>query len=192
MKSVPETLECREALAFIRMEASDFAEASRQFQFLRDNGKTSRSILDGLAFSHIKQGDWVQASAALESSLKRFGEDGWTQKNLGYVWRARGNLGRAISHYRRACILAPRDAEAIHDLGFALYLARDFNEAITQLQLSLRLRPKWGLAHYNLALAHWNLHHYSLALEHARRAQSLGVREAAGAVRSLSQVWKNP
>jgi len=40
------------------MEASDYRESAAQFQFILRNGTASKSVLDGLAYSFMKLGDY--------------------------------------------------------------------------------------------------------------------------------------
>jgi tetratricopeptide (TPR) repeat protein len=183
----PAEQECREQLASLLTEAGDYKESAEQYQALLRNGRANKSILDGLAFSLLKVGDHAQAIGLFESSLQRFGPDALINSNLGYLYRCAGNLKPAILNYRRARDLSPKDPERSHDLAFILYLARDYESAVPPFLTALRLKPDWGLAHYNLALTYWNLRQYGPALAHARAAQERGVREAGTAVRALTE-----
>jgi tetratricopeptide (TPR) repeat protein len=92
----------------------------------------------------------------------------------------------AILNYRLARDLSPSDPERNLDLGLSLYLARDYPGAATSLQVTLRLMPTSGTAHYYLALTYWNQGQYVLALAHARLAQEHGVSEAKPMIQTLS------
>jgi tetratricopeptide (TPR) repeat protein len=177
---------CREQLAFLRMEASDYREAGTQLQALLRSGTASKSILDGLAFSLMKSGDHLQAVGLFESSLERYGRDGWVYANLGYLYRCRSDLASSIAAYRSARDMAPESPERNHDLGYVLYLARRYEAAAGPFQAALRLRPDWGEAHYHLALNYWQLREHALALAHARLALEKGVENAAPVVRALT------
>ncbi|NWG13247.1 MAG: tetratricopeptide repeat protein [Acidobacteria bacterium] len=177
---------CRELLASIRMGAGDFTESIQHFQALLRGGIASKAILDGLGYSLMKVGRYPEAAVLLRSSLERYGPDAWVYSNLGYVQRCRNELVSAIECYREAWKLSPQDAERSHDLAYALYLNREYEAAIGPFQEAVRLRPDWGLAHYNLSLAYWHLHLYAQALIHARRAQEAGMIEATTVVAALS------
>jgi tetratricopeptide (TPR) repeat protein len=90
-----------------------------------------------------------------------------------------------VANYRRARDLSPGDAERQHDFGFALYLARKYEAATEPLQAALRLRPDWGLAHYDLAMNCWQLKRYELALKHARIAQQHDVPQASRIIAAI-------
>jgi tetratricopeptide (TPR) repeat protein len=182
----PGNRECREQLASLRMDASDYQESAREFQTLLRNGTATKTVLDGLGFSLLRNGEHLQSIELFKRSLARYGTDAWIHSNLGYLYRIRGQLEAAVLHYRRACEIAPGDAEKNHDLGFALYLARDYTSALQPLQTAVRLKPDWGQAHHNLAMTLWNLRQYGPALTHARSAELLGVAGAGAIVRALS------
>jgi tetratricopeptide (TPR) repeat protein len=182
----PEDAQCREQLASLDLGFSRYGDAAAQFQFLLRKGTSSKSILDGLAFSLLNQGNYSGAFRVFESSLRRFGPDAWVESNLGYLSRCLGDLAAAAQHYRRACELVPSDPEKRYDLALVLYLKGDFASAANSLETALRLKPGWGAAHYNLAMAYWNLRQYAPALAHARLAQQNGVSEARSVVETLS------
>jgi tetratricopeptide (TPR) repeat protein len=120
-------------------------------------------------------------------SLKRYGPDARVYANLGFLHRCVGNITAAVADYRRARDRAPADAERNGDLGFVLYLARDFSGAVAPLQTALRLKPDWGMGHFHLAMVYWNLGQYRLALSCARIAQEHGIQEAKPVVQSLAK-----
>jgi tetratricopeptide (TPR) repeat protein len=178
---------CREQLATLRMDASDYHESAQQFQSLLRSGIASKAILDGLAFSLTKLGDYPQSITIFRSSLERFGTDPWVYSSLGFAYRMQGDLNSAISCYRKAREMTPRDPDASYNLGYALHLAGDFAAAVEPLLASLRIKPDRGLAHYHLALTYWHLQQYGPALIQARMALENGVPQAAQAVAILSE-----
>jgi tetratricopeptide (TPR) repeat protein len=168
------------------MTLSHHRQAAEQFEILLRNGKSGKSILDGLGFSYIKLGEYGRAIPILESSLRRYGEDPWIHSNLGYAHRCLSGLENSVEHYRRALKSSPEDPMLLHDLAFALYLDTRYEEASTLFQEALRRKPDWGRAHFNLAMTYWRLNQYPLALKHARAAQEMGVPEAQSVVETLS------
>jgi tetratricopeptide (TPR) repeat protein len=178
---------CREQLAFLRMEAADYRQSAMHLQVLLRGGIASKSILDGLAFSLLKTGDYLQATGLFESSVNRYGKDEWIYSNLGYLYRCRSDLTSSIAAYRKARDMAPESPERNHDLGYVLYLARQYEGAVRPFQTALRFRPDWGEAHYNLAMNYWQLGQFVLALTHARLAQEKGIEKAAPVARALTR-----
>jgi superkiller protein 3 len=186
LKRNPGDLDCRELMAYLKLDAGNYPEAEEQLQATLRKGRDSKDVLDNLAFARMKLGRYREAIDVFETSLKRYGADGWISYNLGYLYQGVGNLPSAVSSYRRARQLSPQDPDTNHNLGFALYLSKDYTSALEPLLAAVRLRPDWGLAHFNLAMDYWNLRQYGRALTHARIAQEKGFRGAAGVVQALT------
>jgi len=182
----PGDLDCREQLAALKFEASDYEDAAKQFQVVLRSGTATKSVLDNLSFSLMKIGDYNRAIRVAEDSLRQFGPDDRVYAALGYLYRCRGDLKAAIRNYRQACDLAASNPDRNFDLGLALYLAKEYAAAISPFQSAIRLKPGMGTAHYYLAVTYWNLGQRVLALACARQAQELGVKAARTVVQSLS------
>jgi TolB-like protein/DNA-binding winged helix-turn-helix (wHTH) protein/Flp pilus assembly protein TadD len=67
---------------------------------------------------------------------------------------ARGRYEEAFSEIRRAHELDPLSVPISTDMGFELYYARHYDEAITQLRSVLQTSPKFPLAHLWLGRAY--------------------------------------
>jgi TolB-like protein/DNA-binding winged helix-turn-helix (wHTH) protein/cytochrome c-type biogenesis protein CcmH/NrfG len=67
---------------------------------------------------------------------------------------ARGRHEEALSEIRRAHELDPLSVPISTDMGFELYYARHYDEAITQLRSVLQTSPKFPLAHLWLGRAY--------------------------------------
>jgi Flp pilus assembly protein TadD len=61
--------------------------------------------------------------------------------NLGTICSQQGDLAQATQWLRRAVALAPRDARAQANLGYALLEAGHRDEAIAHLLAALQLQP---------------------------------------------------
>ncbi len=178
-------LDCRQQLAWLRLDSLDYKEASAQYKFLLDHGRETKDVLDGLSFSQMRRGVYSQAIDLANISIRKFGPDARVYSNLGFLHRCVGDLAAAAADYKNAVNLTPESADANEDLGFTFYLKRDFAAAVGPLETAVRLKPGWGMAHFNLAMVYWNLNQYHLALSQARLAQQLGVRDAGRVVRTL-------
>lgn len=76
-----------------------------------------------------EQGDFAQAAALYDSLLSEGYELAELHYNLGNAYFRQDQLGKAILHYERALILAPGDADALHNLAFAKqHTLDDFEE----------------------------------------------------------------
>ncbi len=182
----PGDSDCLELLAYLNLEGADYHAAASLFDTILRNGRASKDLLDSLGFAYLRLGERQEAVDMLESSLKRYGPDPWIYSNLGYLYQGMGKIQAAIANYRRARDLSPRDPEINHNLGFALYLAKDYASALKPFKVAVRIRPDWGLAHFNLAMTYWNLRQYPMALTHARIAEEHGSPGASRVVQTLS------
>ena len=72
---------------------------------------------DGLAA--WEQGQLDEAIAAWEQPLADGRGSSALHTNLGVAWYRKGDLPRAIAHWRIARILGPRNSDAVHDLAVA-------------------------------------------------------------------------
>lgn len=77
---------------------------------------------------------------------------------------ARGRHEEAFSEIRRAHELDPLSVPISTDMGFELYYARHYNEAITQLRSVLQTSPKFPLAHLWLGRAYEQKEMYAEAI----------------------------
>ncbi len=59
-----------------------------------------------------------------------------------------------VESYRAAASERPNDAQALADLGWGLYGAAQYAEAVEQFQRALSADPGYLDAHYGLGLAH--------------------------------------
>ena len=88
---------------------------------------------------------------------------GW--KALGAAWVNRGEFGQALQPLQKAVAVAPADAGALSNLGFALHNQRRPVEAEVNLRLALQLRPGFAAALINLGSAVLGQDRYAEAAE---------------------------
>jgi len=85
----------------------------------------------------------------------------------------------AITNYRKALDLEPKDAVTHYDLALALKYKGDDREALKEFQAAIKLRPKWAEAHYGLGATWYDLQNQSEAVSELRTAESLDPAHAA-------------
>jgi hypothetical protein len=71
---------------------------------------------------------------------------------LGLCLARMGRLGEGIASLREAAALAPDDPRILNNLGHALKLQGEPQEAATMFEAALRADPHYELARYNLAM----------------------------------------
>ncbi len=90
--------------------------------------------------------------------------------NLAEVWRALGQLDKAIECCRTALALSPAYPEAANHLGLALMQQGKVAEAIEQFRAALMVRPNFAVVHSNLAHALQAQGQLESAITHYRKA----------------------
>ena len=85
----------------------------------------SASALLMRGLSSYEKGDYEAAATDFEELLDQGHDDAIVHYDLGNACFKLGRLGRAIWHYRRAHILAPRDTDVQANLEYARFLALD-------------------------------------------------------------------
>lgn len=84
-----------------------------------------------------------------------------------------GDYLRAVRIYRHVLDAEPRNHEALHHFGMALYQLDRREEAIQLIEASLHVEPDQSDAWLNLARIHFNDARYDAALEAVARARAL-------------------
>jgi len=116
-------------------------------------------------------------SLVYESPMTLWGDtvarnpDAWAAHgSLGIALAAQGRYDEAISHYLRALVLRPEDADAHNNFGDALQAMGRLEEAIVHYRWALRNDADFAVAHYNLANALRQSGDPEDALRHYRQA----------------------
>lgn len=95
------------------------------------------------------------------------------QLNLGLAYSTRGEVQKAIHHYRAALALEPGLPGAYNNLG-KLYMAKGLIEdAITHYEQAISLMPGAAAYHNNLSLAYKMTGNIEKAKEHRKEAERL-------------------
>ncbi len=90
--------------------------------------------------------------------------------NLAEVWRALGQLDKAVECCRTALALSPGYPEAANHLGLALMQQGKLAQAIEQFRAALLVRPNFAIVHSNLANALQAQGQLESAIKHYRKA----------------------
>lgn len=80
--------------------------------------------------------------------------DDYSRARAAYVLENSGDLERAIAEYQKALEINPRNVHAHQRLGFLLFHAKkQFKAGLVHTTEALRLDPRDGCAHFDLAMA---------------------------------------
>jgi len=146
-------------------------------------GRRYRKIMVGIATgaafcgltvcTWLQVGYWRDSITLLEHAVQVTPNNTIAHTNLGVAWKARGEINKAIKHYRKALELGGGGFRAYNNLAAALRKQGKIDEAIEQYQKALQLKPDSWQVHYNLALALTDKGRLDSAIEHCRKALKL-------------------
>jgi tetratricopeptide (TPR) repeat protein len=98
--------------------------------------------------------------------------------NLGVSLQAQGNLDAAVSNYRRALAIKPRDAKALANLGAALKIQGQLDAAAESFRRALAINPGDAGVHNNLGVVLQGQGDFDAAIKSYRKAISLNPDDA--------------
>jgi tetratricopeptide (TPR) repeat protein len=105
----------------------------------------------------VREGLLDEAEVVLGQALKIDENLAKTHYFLGVVKKERGKYDEALSHFRRAESLYPRDRVVLNDIGRVLFLQRKFEDGLAALKKVVEIDPEDLMAHYNLMLCYKGL-----------------------------------
>lgn len=127
----------------------------------------------GIALERAKQ--WDEAEALLLKALDSQPEHPYLLNYLGYSWADQGiNLARARAMIERAVELRPTDGYIVDSLGWVLYRAGEYADAVRHLERAVELRPTDPVINDHLGDAYWQVGRYQEARFQWQRALSFG------------------
>ncbi len=89
------------------------------------------------AMTHVQQGQWDEAIAALKAILKADATNAQAQFMLGYALHASGDLDNAILAHKKATKMPAVAPQAFYNLGCAYALQGKTNDAFEALQTAM-------------------------------------------------------
>jgi tetratricopeptide (TPR) repeat protein len=88
---------------------------------------------------------------------------------LGIAYRNKGKWNEAIQVYQQAYVLEPQNPEVspviLNNLGYTLFLKKDYPRAIEQYEKAIALAPRFKEAHSNLSQTYYEQQKYEDALK---------------------------
>jgi tetratricopeptide (TPR) repeat protein len=132
--------------------------------------------------ARIQEGNVAGAEEVLRKALELDPLLAKSHFFMALVMKARGNYDEAIGHLRTAAARYPRDRVVRNQLGRLLFLKRQYQEAIGELQAVLDIDPEDLQAHYNLMLCWQGLGDSQRARESQALYQRFKADESAQAI----------
>lgn len=105
------------------------------------------------------------ALAELQAGLKIDPDDAAAQRDLAEVYGNVGKYSEAEALYRALLSTQPKDPELHHQLGQTLMRLKNFGGAEQEFLTALKLKPDWGAAYGDLAVAANENQDYPLAIK---------------------------
>jgi len=106
-----------------------------------------------------------EAAVELQAGLKIAPADSSAQADLAEVFFQGGKYAEAEALYRSLLASRAQDAELHHQLGQALLKQKKFPDAKQEFMAALKLKPDWGAAYGDLAVAANEMQDYALAIK---------------------------
>jgi TolB-like protein/DNA-binding winged helix-turn-helix (wHTH) protein/Tfp pilus assembly protein PilF len=139
--------------------------------------KLDDTLADGhTSLAYVKLSyDWDFAAAELEFKRAIDLNPGYATAHHWYAhyFLARSQPEKALAEVRRAVALDPLSLSINVGLGWCLYHAHRFDEAIQQYRSTLDLNPTFSLAHSTLGMAYVQKRLYAEALAEFNKASTL-------------------
>jgi tetratricopeptide (TPR) repeat protein len=161
----PSSTEALTGVGNIYMRGHRFTEAEdilRKLVALHPNDAGAHMQL-GRMLAADGQND--NAIAELQAALKLAPDDVGGQRDLADLYASAGKYDQAEAQYRSLLATRPNDPELRHGLGQAFLKQRKFAEAQQELLATVKLKPDFGAAYGDLAIAANENKNYELAIK---------------------------
>src|SRR5215469_8977551 len=152
-------------LANVYMRSQRYPEAEdylRKVVAQRPNDSIAHIQLGRVLAADQKYDDAV---TELQAGLKLAPNDDSARRDLADVYLSAGKYAEADALYRSLLSGKPNDPELHHQYGQALMKLKKFGEAEQQFLAAVRLKPDWGAAYGDLAVAANENQDYPLAIK---------------------------
>jgi len=152
-------------LANVYMRGQRFPEAEnylRKVAAQRPNDAVVHVQMGRILAAEQKYDD---AIPELQLALKLVPNDVGARRDLAEIYVNAGKYAEAESLYRSLLASQPNDPELHHQYGQALMKLKKFGEAEQQFLMAVKLKPDWGAAYGDLAVAANENQDYPLAIK---------------------------
>ncbi|HSQ20282.1 MAG TPA: tetratricopeptide repeat protein [Blastocatellia bacterium] len=139
-------------LARVRFEAGEYKEALEQLVLVDEKNQRYDEAQFYLGVAQDALGQTEQALGALKKLAARLPLFE-VYNNIGVLLIKQKQYKDAVDHLKPASEAAPRDTDALFNLGYAYYLAKDNARAASSLKNETTLRASDGEAFYILSKA---------------------------------------
>ncbi len=147
---------------YVQLGKNELAEVS--LKLILDQQPNDMKVMEQYGLLLLKDRKYAVAKAALEPVVAQ--QKSWRAYNgLGILANVLGDFPRAEVLFRKADAIFPNSPELLNNLGFALYSASRFPEALAYYNKALQINPDFKKAIYNYALLQAFLGKYDIAYD---------------------------
>jgi len=179
----PADIDLRLTYADLLRQKSRFPEAAAQYDAaltkiaVTSNRRGLALYHRGIAYQEMHQ--WPHAEADLLAALQLRPDDPGLLNYLAFSWADQGiNLDRARTMLERAIQLVPDDGAIIDSLGWVMFRAGDFEDAVKQLERAVALDADDATVNDHLGDAYWRVGREIEARAQWERAERLASDKA--------------
>jgi tetratricopeptide (TPR) repeat protein len=161
----PNSTDALTALANFFTRAKRLPEAEEMLRRLESLAPKNESEHLQLGRVLSAEGKDAEAAAELQKALDLQADDWDALRELAFVQQRSKQYAAAESSYRTLLMHFAKDAEVYEGLGSALLSQHKYAEAQNKFMVCIRLKPEWGEAHGQLALAAAGNNQYEVAIK---------------------------
>jgi len=161
----PSSTDAVVGLANVYMQGKRFPEAEEYLRKIAAQRSNDPVVHVQLGRVLAADGKYDDAIPELQMALKLVPNDVAARRDLADVYVSAGKYAEADSLYRSLLAAQPNDPELHHQYGQALMKLKKFGEAEQQFLAAIKLKPDWGAAYGDLAVAANENQDYPLAIK---------------------------
>ncbi|QND52164.1 tetratricopeptide repeat protein [Phyllobacterium sp. 628] len=110
----------------------------------------------GISYERLKQ--WDKAEPNFTKALELYPDQPQVQNYLGYMWIDMNmKLEQGLDLIKKAVASRPQDGYIVDSLGWAYYRLGNYADAVTQLELAIKLLPQDPTINDHLGDAYWRV-----------------------------------
>ncbi len=160
----PTNIELLQKMAelYVHLEKYELAEVS--FKLILKQQPNNIKVQEEYGLLLLKERKYQEAKTSLGAVVAKQ-LSGSAYNGLGIIATVQGNLIEAEALFKKADRIVPNNPEILNNLGFALYSAEKYPEAMAYYNLALQIAPGFKKALYNYALLQGRLGNYDLAYD---------------------------
>jgi tetratricopeptide (TPR) repeat protein len=166
------------AFVWYYSETNDLNAAIACFEQLRDQGTDNPETFCNAGIAYDRAGFHEKAVNCFSTALELYPDYDEARELLADLYIATGRTGEAVTLYRQALAVSPRNIRLLSRLTFCLAENSEHRKARENAEESIRLYPNSPIGHIDLAYLHLNAGALEQALAAAEEALAVSPLDA--------------